>query len=104
MKPSSSSSLRGDAEEERLRIMGLESKSSCWIGGGEENCGKRGGVLEFFPPKIRQRFGFFKSLHTMRAGAELGRHASVSFVWPLLKERIRDRDTGLVGFLNSKLS
>lgn len=36
-KPSSSSS-RDDVREERLRNRGLESqKSSCWIGGGEEN-------------------------------------------------------------------
>lgn len=102
MKPSSSSSLREEAGEERLRIMGLESKSSCWIGGGEENCRKTR-VWECFLPQTSQGFGLFKSLRTM-AGAELGRHANVSFVWPLLKERLRDRDIGLVGFLNSKLS
>lgn len=40
----------------------------------------------------------------MRAGAELGRRANESFDCPPLKERTRHRDTGLVGFLNSKPS
>lgn len=40
----------------------------------------------------------------MRAGAELGRRANASFDCPPLKERTRYRDTGLVGFLNSKPS
>lgn len=40
----------------------------------------------------------------MRAGAELGREAKASFKWPPWKERRRGRDTGLVGFLNSKPS
>ena len=40
----------------------------------------------------------------MSAGAELGRRAKASFSWPLLKERTRHRDAGLVGFLNSKHS
>lgn len=40
----------------------------------------------------------------MRSGAEMGRREKASFVCPLLKERTRLRDTGLVGFLNSKPS
>lgn len=38
----------------------------------------------------------------MRAGAELGRQEKASLAWPPLKERTRERETGLVGFLNSK--
>lgn len=44
------------------------------------------------------------SSHTMRAGAELGRQAKASLDCPLLKDRPRHREAGLVGFLNSKLS
>lgn len=40
----------------------------------------------------------------MRAGAELGREANPSFSGPLVKERTRGRETGLVGFLNSNPS
>lgn len=40
----------------------------------------------------------------MRAGAELGREAKASLDCPPLKERTRGRETGLVGFLNSKPS
>lgn len=43
-------------------------------------------------------------VHTMRAGAELGRQEKASLDCPLLKERTRERETGLVGFLNSKPS
>lgn len=45
-----------------------------------------------------------KPVRTMRAWAELGREAKASFRCPLLKERTRGRETGLVGFLNSKPS
>lgn len=38
---------------------------------------------------------------TIRAGAELGRLAKASFASPV--ERSRQQETGLVGFLNSKL-
>lgn len=42
----------------------------------------------------------------MRAGAEQGRWANASLDWlpQLLKERLRDRGTGMAGFLNSKPS
>lgn len=67
--------------------------------------GKRWGVLASFQNfMLQDGHRFFKSIHTMRAGAELGRQANVSFDWQLLKERMWDRDTGLVGFLNSKPS
>lgn len=40
----------------------------------------------------------------MRAGAELGRQEKASLDCALLKERRREREAGLVGFLNSKPS
>lgn len=42
----------------------------------------------------------------MRAGAEQGRWANASLDWlpQLLKERLRDLDAGMAGFLNSKPS
>lgn len=53
-------------------------------------------------------FYFFhrRKRRTMRAGAEQGRWANASLDWlpQLLKERLRDRDAGMVGFLNSKPS
>lgn len=40
--------------------------------------------------------------HTIKAGAELGRQAKASLAPPV--ERARQRDAGMEGFLNSKLS
>lgn len=108
-KPSSSSSFREEVREERRRNMGLESENwRCWTGGGEESWVLRETDVSGLPDIILCIFStqilLLKERPTMRAGAELGRQANASFDWLLLKERRRDRDTGLVGFLNSKPS
>lgn len=86
--------------EERRRKEGLESqkRSCCVTGGGEESWGTEiGSAPEPAPPPG-------PPVRTMRAGAELGRQEKASLDGPPLKERTRGRDTGLVGFLNSKPS